>query len=157
MGATGPKPYRPDDSTCHISRLTDSIILDMVTETNKQPAHWDRTRVVAWVLAISYMVGAPLAAFLEFNGQTMSERFGYPPGFIYATSFVQFICSIGLLLPRFASWAAILLTAIALGAVASHLRIGSPITSLPALAFAAAQIWFIRSISATAPETGNTS
>jgi len=114
------------------------------------------TRLVAWVLAISYMVGAPLAAFLEYNGQTLSERFDYPPGFIYATCIVQLFCSVGLLLPRLASWAAALLTVIALGAIASHLKIGSPLTALPAFAYAAVQVWFITASRAKAPRLKTT-
>lgn len=74
----------------------------------------------------------------------MSDRFGYPPEFIYATSFIQVVCSVGLVLPRFTFWAATFLTVIAIGAVVSHLKIGSPVTSLPALAYAIVQIWLIR-------------
>ena len=32
---------------------------------------------------------------------------------------------------------------IAIGAVGSHLRIGSPLTALPAMAYVAVQLWFI--------------
>ena len=102
-----------------------------------------RVRVVVWVMAISYMIGAPVAAYLEFHGHTLSERFDLPAGLIYLTSAIQFMCSIGLLLPRFTILASALLTLIALGAVASHLGIGSPLTALPALVYVAAQIWII--------------
>ena len=78
----------------------------MAKKSDKQPSHKNLTQVVAWVLAISYMVGAPLAAFLEYNCQTLSKRFDYPSELIYATCIVQFFCSIGLLLPRLAPWAA---------------------------------------------------
>jgi FtsH-binding integral membrane protein len=101
------------------------------------------TRVVAWIIAVSYLVGAPVAAFLEFSAQMMSGRFGYPPLFIYATCAAQIVLSVGILVPRFAVWSAAILTVIAVGAVASHLRIGSPLTALPALAYVALQLWFI--------------
>ena len=100
-------------------------------------------RLVAWILAISYLVGAPLAAFLEFSGQLMSERFGLPPLLIYLTCVAQVVLAVGILRPRFAVWSAALLTVLAMGAVVSHLRIGSPLTALPALAYTAVQLWFI--------------
>jgi len=102
-----------------------------------------RVRVVVWVVAISYMIGAPVAVYLELHGHTLSERFDLPAGLIYFTSAIQFVCSIVLLLPRFTILSSALLTLIALGAVASHLRIGSPLTALPALAYVAVQIWII--------------
>jgi hypothetical protein len=34
-------------------------------------------RVAAGFLAISYAIGAPLTAFLEYRSQTMSQRFDY--------------------------------------------------------------------------------
>ena len=122
----------------------------MTNRSDRQSSPGNLTRVVAWVLAISYLVGAPLAAYLEYNGQILSERFDYPPELIYITCVVQIFCSVALLLPRLAPWAAALLTLIALGAVASHLKIGSPLTSLPAFAYAAVQIWFIRASRAKA-------
>jgi len=97
------------------------------------------------------MVGAAVVAFLEYNGQTLSERFDFPPELIYATCIVQLFCAVGLLLPRFASWAAALLTVISLGAVASHFRIGSPLTALPAFAYTVVQVWFIAANRVKAP------
>ena len=38
---------------------------------------------------------------------------------------------------------------IAIGAVGSHLRIGSPLTALPATAYVAVQLWFITAIRKT--------
>ena len=99
--------------------------------------------IVAWVLAVSYLIGAPLVAFLEFNGQVMSARFGIPPMLIYATSAAQVVLAIGLLRPQFAVASAALLSIIAAGAVVLHLRIGSPLTAVPALVYVAVQLWFI--------------
>jgi hypothetical protein len=106
--------------------------------------HSEKTlRIVAWVLAVTYLIGAPVAGFLEYSGQVLSQRFHLPPELIYATSAAQLILAVGLLLPRFAVWSAGLLSVIAIGAVGSHLRIGSPLTALPALACVAVQLWFV--------------
>ena len=100
-------------------------------------------RIVAWVLAVSYLIGAPLVAFLEYNGQVMSARFGIPPLLIYATSAAQVVLAVGILRPRFAVASAALLSVIAAGAVFLHLRIGSPLTAVPALIYVVVQLWFI--------------
>ncbi len=101
-----------------------------------------RVRVGAGFLAVSYGIGGPLTAFLEYRSQTLSERFDLPPEFIYLTSAVQFVCAIGVLLRPFASWAALVLTVITLGAIALHLSNESPATAIPALLYTAVQIWF---------------
>jgi hypothetical protein len=100
-------------------------------------------RIVAWVLAVTYFIGALLAGYLEYSGNVMSQRFDYPPLLIYATSAAQLILAAGLLRTRYSVWSAGLLTVIAIGAVVSHLRIGSPLTALPALAYVVVQLWFI--------------
>ena len=99
-------------------------------------------RVAAVFLAVSYAVGAPLTAYIEYANHTFSQRFGYPPAFIYLICAVQVVCSIGVLVRPLASWAAAALTVITLGAIASHLRIGSPVTALPAIVYTAVQVWF---------------
>ena len=98
--------------------------------------------VAAGFLAISYGIGAPLTAFLEYGSQTLSQRFDLPPELIYITCGVQFVCAIGVLVRPLASWAAAALTVITLGAIASHLRIASPVTALPAIFYTAVQVWF---------------
>jgi hypothetical protein len=95
------------------------------------------------VLAVTYLIGALVVGYLEYNGQVLSQRFDLPPLLIYATCAAQLLLAVGLLLPKFAVWSAGLLTVIAIGAVGSHLRIGSPLTALPALAYVAVQLWFI--------------
>ena len=98
--------------------------------------------VAAGFLAISYGIGAPLTAFLEYGSQTLSQRFDLPRELIYITCGVQFVCAIGVLVRPLASWAAAALTVITLGAIASHLRIASPVTALPAIFYTAVQAWF---------------
>lgn len=97
---------------------------------------------MAALLAVSYGVGAPLAAYLEYQDQLLSQRFDLPPALLYVTSAVQFACAFGVLLKPLASWAAFLLTCTTLGAVAAHVMIGSPETALTAVAYTVAQVWY---------------
>ena len=97
---------------------------------NRMVVHDRWRRVAAGFLAVSYGIGAPLTAFLEFRSHTMSQRFGLPSELIYVTCAVQLVCAVGVLVGPFVSWAAAALTITTLGAIASHLRIGSPVTAL---------------------------
>jgi hypothetical protein len=72
----------------------------------------------------------------------LSHRFDLPPLLILSVCTLQSVGAIAVLLPRLAPWAAAALTVTTVGAVASHLRIGSPLTALPALFFMVVQIWF---------------
>lgn len=99
-------------------------------------------RFVAWFLALSYGLGAPLTAYAEYSHHTLSERFGYSPTFMYVTCAVQLVCAAGVLVGRLAPWAAGALTVITLGAIVSHWRIGSPLTMIPAIVYTAVQVWF---------------
>jgi len=54
-------------------------------------------RVAAWLLAISYGIGAPLAAVAEGQRRLLSERFDIPPVLVYTTCVVQLACAIGVL------------------------------------------------------------
>jgi hypothetical protein len=104
-----------------------------------------RDRLVGFVagfLAVSYGVGAPLAAVLEFQHQVFSARFGVSPLLVYLTSAVQFMSAVGVLIRPVASWGAAALTVTTLGAIAAHVRIGSPLTAGPAVAYTVLQIWF---------------
>ena len=73
---------------------------------SRPSAHERWVRVAAGFLAISYAVGAPLTAYIEYGSHTISQRFGYPPAFIYLICAVQLVCSIGVLVRPLASWAA---------------------------------------------------
>jgi len=99
-------------------------------------------RVVAWLLALSYGLGAPWTVFLEFRSDTLSDRFDLSPALIYGTCALQMLCAIGVLVPRFAFWAAVGLTLITAGAIVCHFRIGSPETSVAAFVYTAVQVWF---------------
>ena len=115
----------------------------MDTRAPHHPATGRAERIVAWVLAVSYWVGVPIAVAMEYRTGFMSARFGFPPAFVYAVSAAQFVLAAGLLVPRFLVASGVALTVITLGAVASHLRIGSPLTALPALAYTLVQLWLI--------------
>jgi DoxX-like family len=118
----------------------------MLVPSDDQPAARSvRTRLVritAAFLAISYGVGAPAAAFLEVQKHLLSERFHYPAVLIYFVCAVQLVCAVTVFVRQLAPWAAAALTVTTLGAVASHIRIGSPLIALPALIYTAVQVWF---------------
>jgi hypothetical protein len=99
-------------------------------------------RVTAWFLAVSYGLGAPVTALFEYRSQTFSQRFDLPPALIYLTCAVQLVCSIGVLLRPLAVRASVGLTATTVGAIVSHVRIGSPGTAVAAVVYTALQIWF---------------
>ncbi len=99
-------------------------------------------RAVAVFLAVSYVVGAPVGAALEYRDAILSQRFDYPPALIYVTAAIQIVCVVGVLMHRFAAKAATALSVITVGAIASHLKIGSPLTAIPALLYTVVQIWF---------------
>lgn len=99
-------------------------------------------RVAAGFLAFSYAIGAPLTAYVEYTSHALSLRFGLPPALIYLTCVVQLLAAIGVVVRSLAPWAAAALTVITVGAIASHLKIGSPLTALPAVAYTVIQVWF---------------
>lgn len=103
----------------------------------------DRWQLIAgWFLFLSYAIGSPAFAIVEARTGLFSERFDYPPQFLYLVSGVQFVCSLVLFSRTFAPWSVAVLTALSVGAVVSHFRIDSPVTALPALAYTAVQIWY---------------
>ena len=109
-------------------------------------------RVAAWFLALSYGLGGPMTAFIEFRSNTLSERFDLPAALIYLTCAVQSVCSIGVLVRPFALWATTALTVITLGAIGSHVRIGSPETAAAAVVYTALQVWFGLATRTTRPK-----
>lgn len=103
----------------------------------------DKWQLIAgWFLFLSYAIGSPAFAIVEAKTGLFSERFEYSPEFLYFVSGVQFVCSVVLFVRSVAPWSVMVLTALTVGAVVSHLRINSPITALPALAYTAVQIWY---------------
>lgn len=94
-------------------------------------------QVAGWFLLVTYVLGSLSVAVMEYQSQVLSERFDYPPELIYFTCLIQLVCAILLTSKRLAP-----LTVLSLGAVASHLRIHSPLTALPAVGYTFLQIWF---------------
>lgn len=94
------------------------------------------------LLAVSYGIGAPFAAYLEYHSHVISEHLGYPPWFLYAVSVIEFICAVGVLIRPLAPWAAGGLTLMTLGAMGSHLKMGTPVRAIPALLFTILQVWY---------------
>ena len=99
------------------------------------------SRVAAWFLAVSYGVGAPLGAYFEFSRAALSDRFDLPAWLIYLSSVLQLVCAPLIVSRRYRRLAAALLTLTTIGAAGSHVRIGAPLTAIPALVFSAIQIW----------------
>jgi len=113
----------------------------MKQETEKPGlSRWQR--VAGWFLFLSYAIGSPIFAIVESKTGVFSERFNYPPEFLYLVSAVQFICALVLFRRALAPWSAVILTVFTVGAVISHLKINSPVTALPALMYTAVQIWY---------------
>ena len=109
----------------------------------KKPSKRERwRRVAAGFLSFSYLVGAPVTAYGELTSHVISQRFGYSPAFIYLVCAVQVVCGVGVLLRTFAPLSALALNVITVGAIVSHMRIGSPVTAVPAILYTAIQTWF---------------
>jgi hypothetical protein len=98
-------------------------------------------RRLTWLLAVTYVAAAPIMVVLESRSAFFSQRFDLPAWLIYGTVIVQVASVLLILSNRYAPQAALALSAITLGAFFSHLRIGSPLTAIPALAFTVAQLW----------------
>lgn len=99
-------------------------------------------RATRWFLFLSYAIGSPAFAIIEAQTGMFSERFGYPPGFLYLVSAAQVVCAFALLLRRAELWSVATLTVLTVGAVVSHVRIESPLTATPALLYTALQVWY---------------
>jgi hypothetical protein len=110
------------------------------TRSTPQPDRWQA--ITGWFLTLSYAVGSPAYAIVEARTGMFSERFDYPAEFLYLVSGIQFLCALVLFVRYLAPWSSAILTVIAIGAMASHFRIGSPLTALPALAYALIQAWY---------------
>lgn len=101
-----------------------------------------KVRAVGWFLALAYGIGGPVCIVLELRSHLFSERFDLPPALIFVVCVLQLLCAVGVLIPRFAASAAAGLTITTVGAIFSHLRIGSPFTTLPAIVFTVIQVWY---------------
>jgi predicted membrane channel-forming protein YqfA (hemolysin III family) len=98
--------------------------------------------IARWVLFLSYAVGSPAFAFAEYRTGMFSARFDYAPEFLYLVSATQFACAFLLFRRHLALVSLAILTVLSVGAAASHLKINSPLTALPALAYTVVQVWY---------------
>ena len=105
-----------------------------------QPDRWQRA--AGWFLVISYAVGSPAFSIAEAMTGVISQRFDYSPEFLYLVGFTQFCCALALLKRSLVPWSCAILTVLSIGAVWSHLKIGSPLTGLPALGYTVIQVWY---------------
>lgn len=110
------------------------------TSSGAKADRWQR--IAGWFLTLSYAIGSPAYAIIEARTGLFSERFDYSPEFLYLVAAIQFACALVLFVPVMATWSSAILTVLALGAVVSHFRIESPVTSLPAVAYTLIQIWY---------------
>lgn len=79
------------------------------------------TRILSYILAfIFFASGAAKLLSLPFELEAFA-RWGYPLEFMYFIGVAECLGAIGLLIPRLSSCAALCLTALMLGAVATHL------------------------------------
>jgi hypothetical protein len=104
------------------------------------------TRAAGWLLAVSYGIGGPVCLGLELRRQLFSERFDVPSILVVAVCVLQLACALVILRPRFATAAAGALTFTTVGAIFAHLRIGSPFTTLPAIAYTVIQVLYARAM-----------
>jgi hypothetical protein len=96
---------------------------------NATPMVW--TGRVLTGLATLFMLGASIAP--KFLGipiaeETM-EQLGWPPGYAFTIGIFEFICLALYLYPRTNVLGAVLFTALLGGAMATHIRAGSPLFS----------------------------
>lgn len=105
-------------------------------------------RAIAWFLFLSYVIGAPAYLVMEFHSDLFSQRFGYSSEFIYLMGLAQVVCALLLFgSRRMVLLGLAVLTILSIGAIGSHIRIGSPLTGLPAVVYTALQVWLIVSTS----------
>ncbi|MGU3536796.1 DoxX family protein [Methylobacterium sp. A54F] len=92
------------------------------TRNGRQIGSW----VLRGLLTVFFLIAAGMKfAAVEFEVSGFA-RFGYPLWFMYAVGIAQLVGAILLLSRRHVAHGALLLAAIMVGAVASHLRAGDP-------------------------------
>ncbi|WP_375398732.1 DoxX family protein [uncultured Sphingomonas sp.] len=106
--------------------------------------------IALWVVQILCAAAFLAAATAKLTGQPMMvdvfARLGLGQGFRYVTAIVEVIGGIGLLVPRFAGKAALLLAATMLCAVLAHLTVlgGNPGPAIILLVLTGAIAWVRR-------------
>ena len=93
------------------------------------------------VVALSYALGAPVAALMEHRYGVLSGGLGLPEHVVFLAAAVQLCCSVAILFRATANLATATLTVISIGVAVSYLRGGAPLASVPALAFTVVQVW----------------
>lgn len=78
-------------------------------------------RILSGLLALIYLATATLK-FMSVSSQVAEfQLFGYPLWFMYVVGTLEAVCAIGLLVPRFATPAALFLACDMIGVASSHL------------------------------------
>jgi putative oxidoreductase len=80
-----------------------------------------------WILTLLLavlMVGPGSQKFSGSTWQRMFRAWGYPEGFYLVIGAVEVVAGLGLLIPRLASYSAITLSIVMVGAAATHIRAG---------------------------------
>jgi putative oxidoreductase len=76
-----------------------------------------------WILSILLAVVMAGPGWQKFTGNTWARMFrewGYPDGFYLVIGAVELACGIGLLIPSVASYCALMLSVVMVGAAATH-------------------------------------
>ncbi len=121
------------------------------TTTNALPVASGKGRLITlWTLS-----GLSAVAFLAAGGSKLAgapamvavfDKVGLGQWFRYVTGILEVAGAIGLLVPRYAFYAAVLLTIVMVGAIASHLAVlgGSPAPAAVLLIFTGTIAWLRR-------------
>jgi len=81
-----------------------------------------------WLLQLALavlMAGPGMSKFTSANWERMFRRWGYPDGFYLVVGAIEVIAGAGLLIPRFTSYCAMLLSGVMLAAAVTHIRSGT--------------------------------
>ena len=109
--------------------------------------------IVLWVLQILAAAAFLMAGGSKLAGAPMMvgvfDKLGAGQWFRYLTGFLEVVGAIGLFLPRYSFYAAILLATVMVGAIFSHLTIlgGSPVAPIVLLLLVSTIAWLRRPLS----------
>ena len=109
--------------------------------------------IVLWILQIMAAAAFLMAGGSKLAGAPMMvavfEKVGGGQWFRYLTGFLEVVGAIGLFLPRYSFYAALLLAAVMVGAIITHLTIlgGSPVAPIVLLLLVSTIAWLRRPVS----------
>ncbi len=109
--------------------------------------------IVLWILQILAAAAFLMAGGSKLAGAPMMvavfEKVGAGQWFRYLTGFLEVVGAIGLFLPRYSFYAALLLAAVMVGAIITHLTIlgGSPVAPIVLLLLVSTIAWLRRPVS----------